>query len=166
MFVLKQGWACLFGGLMLLGIIVSALIWSPDWALRRYDALFLYAPALQAALLILFAATVLIFGRTRIWFRIRQWHWMPLPVAAFLTSLFMWLAENIGTMTGTWLYSGQRVGDLVSFAKTGSWYLLLYVSFVTVTVAAREAIAAPAPDRRATDAPLYQARPDPGGKPV
>src|SRR5690606_25837350 len=97
--------------------------------------------------LVLFAATILIFGRTRIWFRPGRWYWMPLPLAAFLTSLFLWLAENIGTLTGTWIYAGQSVLDHVSFAKIGSWYLLLYVSFVTVTIAARDAIRGDAPDR-------------------
>ena len=33
MFVLKQGWACLFGGLLLIAIIFSKAIWQDDWAL-------------------------------------------------------------------------------------------------------------------------------------
>ena len=49
---------------------------------------------------------------------------MPLPVAAFLSALALWVAENVGTATGTWLYSGQLQGQSVSFAKLGSWYLL------------------------------------------
>ncbi|MEO1734060.1 MAG: DUF817 family protein, partial [Pseudomonadota bacterium] len=53
-------------------------------------------------------------------------------------SFFLWLAENIGTLTRTWLYSGQSDGQLVSLAKMGSWYLLLYVSFVTVTLVVRD----------------------------
>jgi uncharacterized membrane protein YoaT (DUF817 family) len=40
LFVLKQGWACLFGGLLLLAIIGTRLIWQPDWPVHRYDALF------------------------------------------------------------------------------------------------------------------------------
>ena len=36
---------------------------------------------------------------------------MPLPVAAFLSSLALWVAENIGTATGTWIYSGQVIGQ-------------------------------------------------------
>ena len=47
------------------------------------------------------------------------------------------MAENIGTLTGTWLYSGQSPGKAGSLAKIGSWYLLLYVAFVTVTVVIR-----------------------------
>ena len=244
MFVLKQGWACLFGGLMLAAIIGSKLIWQPDWPLQRYDALFLFAIVTQALFLrfrletweeakvillfhltgtvmewfkvsagswsypeeaifkimgvplfsgfmyaavgsymarvirlfdmrfhpyppfaltfllataiyanfflhhflvdiriALFAATLLLFARTRVWFRITRQHlWMPLPVAALLSSLALWVAENVGTATGTWLYSGQIAGQMVSFAKLGSWYLLLYVSFVTVTLVAPAAI--------------------------
>lgn len=244
MFVLKQGWACLFGALMLAAILASHAIWQPDWPLQRYDALFLFAIAVQILFLVLrletwaevrvialfhltgttmeifkvgagswtypepglfklmgvplfsgfmyasvgsymarvirifdmrfvpyppfrvtvalavaiyanffahhflldirwvlFAATLLIYGRTQIWFRLSRWYRMPLPVAAFLTSLFLWIAENIGTMTGTWLYAGQATLERVSFAKVGSWYLLLYVSFVTVTLAARQVLA-------------------------
>uniref|UniRef100_UPI003158BD23 DUF817 family protein n=1 Tax=Phaeobacter sp. QD34_3 TaxID=3029981 RepID=UPI003158BD23 len=94
----------------------------------------------------LFAATVILFWRTRIWFTIgHNRYWMPLPLAAFLSSFFLWLAENIGTGTRTWLYHGQAVTDWVSLAKMGSWYLLLYVSFATVTLVFREALgAAPA----------------------
>ncbi|PLL12622.1 DUF817 domain-containing protein [Tabrizicola sp. TH137] len=249
LFVLKQGWACLFGGLMLAAIIGSKLIWQPDWPLHRYDALFLFALATQAAFLWLkletweearvillfhltgtamewfkvaagswdypepallklmgvplfsgfmyaavgsyiarvirifdmrftpyppfaltlilalaiyanffahhylpdirfglFAATLILFARTRVWFRITdRHHWMPMPLAAFLAALALWIAENVGTLTGTWLYSGQVPGQLVSLGKLGSWYLLLYVSFATVTVVSRGALGGPAP---------------------
>lgn len=249
LFVLKQGWACLFGGLMLAAIIGSKLIWQPDWPLHRYDALFLFALATQAAFLWLkletweearvillfhltgtamewfkvaagswdypepallklmgvplfsgfmyaavgsyiarvirifdmrftpyppfaltlilalaiyanffahhylpdirlglFAATLILFARTRVWFRITdRHHWMPMPLAAFLAALALCIAENVGTLTGTWLYSGQVPGQLVSLGKLGSWYLLLYVSFATVTVVSRGALGGPAP---------------------
>lgn len=243
MFTLKMGWSALFGGLLLLAIIASKAIWQPDWALNRYDALFLFAVTVQALFLMfrleswaearvillfhltgtamelfktaagswtypedalfrisavplfsgfmyasvgsfiarairnfdmrftpyppfwltvvlavaiyvnffahhflpdirwfLFAATVLIYGRTWIWFRPRGWYRMPLVMAAGLASLFLWVAENIGTRTGTWLYAGQNEAQLVSLAKIGSWYLLLFVSFVTVSIAAPRAI--------------------------
>lgn len=245
LFILKQGWACLFGGALLAAILLSRAVWQPDWPLARYDALFLYALALQAIFLatgwetrdearvilafhltgtmmewfkvsagswaypepglfklfdvplfsgfmyasvgsyiarvirifdmrfaplptrpaamalavaiyvnffahhflpdirlVLFAATLLLYGRTRIHFRMRRsasarWWWMPLPLAALLSAGALWLAENIGTLTGTWLYAGQRAHDPVSFAKLGSWYLLLYVAFTTVTLVNR-----------------------------
>ncbi len=248
MFVLKQGWSCLFGALMLAAILLTHAIWQPGWPIHRYDALFLFAIIVQVLFLTLrletwaevrvialfhltgtimeifkvnagswaypepglfklmgvplfsgfmyasvgsyiarvirnfdmrftpyppfwvtvalavaiylnffahhflpdirlalFAATILIYGRTRIWFRLSRWYFMPLPVAAFLTSLFLWIAENIGTVTGTWLYAGQATLDRVSFAKIGSWYLLLYVSFVTVTLASRRGIGSDQP---------------------
>lgn len=243
MFILKQGWAALFGVLLLGAILISRAVWQPDWPMARYDALFVFAIGVQILFLrfrlesweearvialfhltgtamewfkvhagswaypepgifkllnvplfsgfmyaavgsfmarvirlfdmvfapfpplwtlwalavaiyvnffahhflpdirlVLFAATVLLFARTRIWFRIGGWYWMPLPLAAFLSSFALWVAENIGTLTGTWLYAGQSVLDRVSFAKMGSWYLLLFVSFATVMVVTRQSI--------------------------
>ncbi|MGR3636279.1 MAG: DUF817 domain-containing protein [Shimia sp.] len=244
MFCLKMLWAGLFGGALLLGMIATNRIWQSDWPIARYDALLIYAIALQVLFLTLrmeswrearviflfhltgtameifkvnagswaypgdgliklwnvplysgfmyasvgsfmarairlfdmrftpyppfwitmvlacaiyanffahhflpdirlalFAATVLLFLKTRIYFRIgANWYWMPLPLAAFLSSVFLWLAENIGTATKVWLYHGQSANDWVSLAKMGSWYLLLYVSFTTVTVVFRDAL--------------------------
>ncbi len=244
LFALKQGWACLFGGLLLAAILATRLFWQADWPMHRYDALFLFALAAQAVFLWakletweearvillfhltgtamewfkvsagswaypepgifklmgvplfsgfmyaavgsyiarvirifdmrfapypafpltlilaaamyvnffahhflpdirlgLFAATVLLYARTRIWFRIHDRHWwMPMPMAAFLAAVALWVAENVGTATGTWMYSGQLTGQAVSLAKLGSWYLLLYVAFVTVTLVSRRAL--------------------------
>jgi uncharacterized membrane protein YoaT (DUF817 family) len=87
---------------------------------------------------LLFACTVLLFGRTMIHFRPADHVFrMPLVVAALLTAFFLWIAENVGTLTGTWLYPGQKGWQLVSLAKLGSWYLLLYLSFVLVTLVHR-----------------------------
>jgi uncharacterized membrane protein YoaT (DUF817 family) len=84
---------------------------------------------------LLFAATLALYGRTMIHFRPADRVFrMPLFIAAFLTALFLWIAENVGTMTGTWLYAGQKGWQLVSLGKFGSWYLLLYLSFVLVTL--------------------------------
>ena len=244
MFGLKQGWACLFGGLLLAAILLTNAIWQPDWPIHRYDALFLFAILTQILFLrfgletweearvillfhltgtamelfkvhagswsypepgliklmgvplfsgfvyasvgsymarvirvfemrfapyppfwmtvvlavaiyvnffahhflpdiriALFAATVLLFARTRIWFTVDGGaYWMPLPLAALFSSLFLWVAENIGTATGTWIYSGQLPGEMVSLAKMGSWYLLLFVAFTTVTIVLRGAL--------------------------
>ena len=94
--------------------------------------------------LLLFAATVLLFLHTRVWFHIgTARYWMPLPLAALLTSFFLWIAENVGTATRTWLYAGQSPDHMVRLAKMGSWYLLLYVSFVTVTLVIRDALEPP-----------------------
>jgi uncharacterized membrane protein YoaT (DUF817 family) len=50
-FGLKQAWACLFGGALLSLIMLSALVWPADAAFARYDALFLAALLIQAAML-------------------------------------------------------------------------------------------------------------------
>ncbi|MEM1063964.1 MAG: DUF817 domain-containing protein [Pseudomonadota bacterium] len=244
MFGLKQGWACLFGALLLAAILITDAVWRESWPIHRYDALFACAILTQAAFLrfrletweeakvillfhltgtamewfkvhagswaypepgvikllgvplfsgfmyaavgsyiarvirvfdmrfapyppvwvgytlavaiyvnffahhflpdiriALFAATVLFFLRTRVWYVIDGHpYWMPMPLAAFLSAFFLWVAENVGTATGTWLYSGQVPGEMVSLAKLGSWYLLLWVAFATVTVVLRSAL--------------------------
>jgi uncharacterized membrane protein YoaT (DUF817 family) len=242
-FGFKQGWACLFGGLMLAAIIASRVVWQPDWPLARYDALFLFAALTQAAMLafrletpdeakvillfhlvgtamevfkttvgawsypessllriggvplftgfmyasvgsymarvlrlfdmrfthyppfvgtialavviyvnffthhylfdmryVLFAAAFFLYGRTRIYFTIDvAQRWMPLLLAAFLTSIFLWIAENVGTLTGTWLYPSQSPSGWrpVTLHKMGAWFLLLIISFVLVTLVHR-----------------------------
>lgn len=246
MFLLKQGWAALFGVLILAGIVVTSRVWNPDWAVARYDFLVFYAIMIQLVFLVtrleswaevkviflfhltgtameifkinagswaypepgilklwgvplfsgfmyasvgsymarvirvfemrfapyppfwvsvafacaiyinffahhyvwdarvvLFALSVVIFARTRVWFWIgSRLYWMPLPLAAFLSAFFLWLAENIGTGTRTWLYAGQNPSEWVSLSKMGSWYLLLFVSFTTVTLVFRSALSA------------------------
>ena len=111
----------------------------------------------------LFLGTILLYANTRIWFRIaRRWFWMPLPLAAFLASLFLWVAENIGTMTGTWVYAGQAQLEMVSLNKVGSWYLLLYVAFATVTLVKRDVLrrnpVAPEQSERARPSHVAQMR--------
>lgn len=53
LFGLKQGWACLFGGLMLALLVGSKLLWPEGAALHRYDFLVVAALAIQLALLAL-----------------------------------------------------------------------------------------------------------------
>ena len=38
-FGLKQAWACLYAGAMLVLIMGTKLIWKPEWVLARYDFL-------------------------------------------------------------------------------------------------------------------------------
>lgn len=84
--------------------------------------------------LALFAAMGLLFWRTRVWFRVwRDDRWMPLLLGWLLVALFIWFAENIGTFSRAWLYPSQQHGwALVSPAKLGAWYLLMYISFILV----------------------------------
>ena len=50
-FGLKQGWACLFGGLLLALMLGTRLVWPSHAPIARYDALFLAAVTLQVILL-------------------------------------------------------------------------------------------------------------------
>jgi uncharacterized membrane protein YoaT (DUF817 family) len=236
----KQGWACLFGGL-LLALLLATHLWYPRGAwLPRYDALLLAALAIQAALLALrmetweearvilvfhavgtamevfktaqgswtypepslvriggvplftgfmyaavgsyiarcwrlfdfrfthhppvwavlalsaaiyanffghhfgpdlrlwlFVLTALLFGRCWIWFRPWRAHRrIPLLVGFGLVALFIWIAENLGTFAGAWLYPHQRAGwTAVPFSKLGAWYLLMIISYALVLAA-------------------------------
>lgn len=241
-FGIKQAWACLFGGLMLAGLIVTALWWPADTAFARYDYLVLYAVSIQALFLItrlerpseamviaifhivgtamevfktqagswsypeasllrigavplfsgfmyaavgsylarvarthafafthypdrrwtivlailiyinffthhwmpdiryaLFAGCMLLFGRTFVHYQVWRWrHRMPLLLGFFLVSLFIWIAENIGTASRAWLYPTQQDGwHIVPLEKMGSWFLLMIISWVLVTLVHR-----------------------------
>ena len=84
--------------------------------------------------LLLFTATGLLFWRTRVYFTpFRNARWMPLLLGWLLVALFIWFAENLGTLSHTWLYPGQRDGwTIVSPEKMGSWFLLMIISFMLV----------------------------------
>ena len=90
-----------------------------------------WLPDLRAALFVVLAG---LFWRTRIWFtNWRTPRWMPLLVGWFLVATFIWFAENISTFARAWTYPDQAAGwHLVTPAKLGSWYLLMYISFVLV----------------------------------
>jgi uncharacterized membrane protein YoaT (DUF817 family) len=87
----------------------------------------------------LFATTVLLFRRTWIHYRIWRVHRrMPLLLGLLLVALFVWIAENLGTLTHTWLYPHQAHGwSAVKPAKLGSWLLLLIVSYALVAAVNR-----------------------------
>lgn len=53
MFGIKQGWACLFGGAMLVLLVGTHLLWPERAPIARYDFLVLGAVAIQAAMLAL-----------------------------------------------------------------------------------------------------------------
>lgn len=236
-FGVKQGWACLFGGLMVALLIATHLWYPAGMPLARYDFLFIAAIAIQVLLLVarletleeakvillfhlvgtamkifkthlgswsypepslfkignaplfagfmyaavgsylarvwrlfdfrfthhpplwtvislsigiyinffthhfipdfrlaLFALTALLFGRTTIHFKVWRVHRrMPLLLGFLLVSLFIWFAENIGTVTGAWLYPHQAKGwSLVPLSKLGAWFLLMIISYVMI----------------------------------
>ncbi len=89
---------------------------------------------------LIFAALGILYFRTQIRFRpFEKIYTMPLLMAAIFSSFFMWVAENIGTFTKTWIYPQmQNQWHLVSLQKMGSWFLLLFISFTMVMVVLRQ----------------------------
>lgn len=88
----------------------------------------------------LFAYVFILFYRTHIeyqvYVKVRRMHFL---LAAFLTAFFVWIAENIGTLTNIWLYPNQLDGwELVPIGKLGSWFLLLILSFALVSIIYRD----------------------------
>jgi uncharacterized membrane protein YoaT (DUF817 family) len=92
---------------------------------------------------ILFVYTFVIFYRTRVYFQVHDKRYqIPFLLTAFLTTVFVWIAENIGTLTNIWRYPNQQIyWQLVSFNKIGSWFLLLILSFALISIIYRNKIA-------------------------
>jgi uncharacterized membrane protein YoaT (DUF817 family) len=91
---------------------------------------------------LLFVYVVIIFFKTKVRFQVyEKQRSMPFLLTVFLTALFVWIAENIGTFTHIWVYPNQiEFWQLVSFSKTGSWFLLLILSFALVSLIYRDKI--------------------------
>jgi uncharacterized membrane protein YoaT (DUF817 family) len=84
----------------------------------------------------LFVAVAVAFGPTWVYYRpYRKFRRMPLLVGFGLVALFIWGAENIGTFATVWIYPHQKNGwQLVRFGKYGSWFLLMIISFILVSL--------------------------------
>ncbi|MEO6716619.1 MAG: DUF817 domain-containing protein [Novosphingobium sp.] len=110
---------------------------APQWAWLLAAAIYInffahhWLPDIRLGL---FAGLALLFWRTQVWFRVlRDDRCMPLLLGWFLVALFIWFAENIGTFSRAWAYpSKDGAWTIVSPAKLGAWYLLMYVSFMLV----------------------------------
>ena len=85
-FGIKQGWACLFGGLLCALLIASYLLYPPHAAISRYDFLTLSAVAIQIALLAL-----------------RMETWEEAKVIALFHVVGM-VMEIFKTAVGSWIY--------------------------------------------------------------
>ncbi len=237
-FGLKQAWACLFGGVILAAILLSKFLWNPAWPLARYDALFLFALAVQifflafrlenrrealviflfhlvstcmelyktkvgswvypeanliriggvplftgfmyscvgsymarvmhtldlrfthypslgrtalvAALIyinffthhflwdfrwLLMLAVGAVWARSWLYYKPADTYYrMPVLVGFALVAFFIWIAENVGTFGRIWMYPNQQIWEPVGFAKLVSWFLLMIVSCVLVTL--------------------------------
>ena len=85
---------------------------------------------------LLLIAAVLLYGRTWVHFRVTDSYLkMPLMLGFFLVALFIWFAENVSTFYSVWIYPNQRHGwEFVSASKLVSWWLLMMISFVLVSL--------------------------------
>jgi uncharacterized membrane protein YoaT (DUF817 family) len=84
----------------------------------------------------LFAGVAILYYRTKVYFRPDKREFsMPLIVGFILIALVIWFAENIGTITGAWLYPSQYDGwQLVGTEKWASWLLLMIISFIMIDI--------------------------------
>lgn len=83
---------------------------------------------------VLLVLVVLLWGRTimhaRVWRKVVR---MPLLAVFAGVALFIYLAENIGTWAGAWVYPDQVVAwQPVSPTKLVAWFLLMIISVVLV----------------------------------
>ncbi len=92
-----------------------------------------FIPDLRWGLLLI---TAMLFWRTTIYFRVvKTPRRMPLLLGWLLVALFIWFAENIATWANIWIYPNQSGSwELVPVAKISSWYMLMLLSFVLITV--------------------------------
>lgn len=83
---------------------------------------------------ILIAGVVFAYWRTMVTFRPAQVRRrMSLLLGFVLVTFFLWIAENLGTLTTTWVYPDQADGwRLVGWGKYTSWFLLMQLSFVLI----------------------------------
>jgi uncharacterized membrane protein YoaT (DUF817 family) len=83
---------------------------------------------------VLAALVLLAFRRTRVFFTVTERERvMPLALSFLLIGFFIWVAENIATLGGAWVYPNQHTGwRLVSLGKISSWALLVIISFIIV----------------------------------
>jgi uncharacterized membrane protein YoaT (DUF817 family) len=105
-FGFKQAWACIFGGLLLAGILITGL-WFPDIWISRYDFLFLYALSIQATLII---------------FKLESWRELGVILLFHLMATCMELFKTSDGI-GSWSYpenSHLRIGNVPLF--TGFMY--------------------------------------------
>ncbi|NNE24364.1 MAG: DUF817 domain-containing protein [Rhizobiales bacterium] len=85
---------------------------------------------------VLFALVFVVFSGARVHFVADQrYRSMPLVLGFALVTFFIWLAENVGTLGQIWIYPHQEQNwHMVSPAKFGSWFLLMLISFVLVSL--------------------------------
>jgi uncharacterized membrane protein YoaT (DUF817 family) len=82
----------------------------------------------------LIGGVVVAFGRTTVDFTVTdRRRRMPLVLSFGLIGFFIWVAENIATYFGAWVYPQQtHAWTMVSWRIISSWFLLTIISFILV----------------------------------
>ncbi|WP_072313789.1 DUF817 domain-containing protein [Agrococcus sp. Marseille-P2731] len=104
---------------------------------------------------VLVAAVLVLWGGCIMRFRVLRTHLrMPVVVAFALVAVVIWGAENLATLGGAWLYPDQVDGwQPVSATKIVSWFLLMILSVVLVTLVHRPRAPQPRPPLAAASPP-------------
>ncbi len=110
------------------------------------------------------ALLITVFWRTRVLFTPQRARIaMPLLLAFLLIGGFVWIAENISTFLGAWVYPNQHGGwRVVHAGKISSWSLLAVITLIIVADLKHYKVARRAPQQpfvaeRATATSLPQA---------
>ncbi len=117
-FGIKQGWACLFGGL-LLALLIATKLWYPHHApVARYDALVLGAVLIQIALLVLRMETL---AEARV---ILLFHALGTIMEVFKTHVGSWIypEHSLLRIGGVPLFTGFMYGAVGSYLVR-AWHL-------------------------------------------
>jgi uncharacterized membrane protein YoaT (DUF817 family) len=79
-------------------------------------------------------AVLVVFWRSRVHFTVTtKERSMPVALSFLLIGFFIWVAENIATFFGAWVYPYQaQKWAIVGPAKISSWMLLVIISFIIV----------------------------------
>ncbi len=147
---LKLGTVPLYSGFMYAAVAsYMCQAWRIfDLELDRYPSYWLSGPLCAAIYInfftnwyiqdlrfLLIPAVFAIFLRTRVNFTVWRGRRrrMPLVLSFALIGFFIWVAENIATFVGAWVYPEQTARwTAVSFQKFSSWFLLVIISFLIV----------------------------------
>ncbi|MBF0877507.1 DUF817 family protein [Gluconobacter cerevisiae] len=148
LFVLKQGWAALFGGLLLGAALLTRVFWQSEWPVHRYDALFVFAILVQLLFLALKLETwtearvIVLFhltGTAMEWFKVRVGAW-GYPEPCFFRVMDVPLFSGfMYASVGSYMARVIRIFDMrfipyPPFWQTFGLALLIYVAFMTVTL--------------------------------
>jgi uncharacterized membrane protein YoaT (DUF817 family) len=110
-FGIKQAYACLFGGLLLSLIIITKLLWKPEYSMARYDALFLAAVLIQVILVVTRLETL---EECKV---IIVFHIIGTIMEVFKTHIGSWQypEENMIRIAGVPLFSGFMYSSVGSY---------------------------------------------------